>query len=174
MIQRKFLAAVLFCAVLIPSSALAQATGAAKIYSAPKEVIEKIKDEGMNRSQAMPTLGYLTDVIGARLTGSPQMKRANEWTRDTMTKWGLQNAVVEPWGEFGRGWELKRFSASIVAPEYQPFRAYPKAWSPSTPGAITGDVVYVEATDEAGLEKYRGKLKGAIVLTAPERAVSDI
>jgi hypothetical protein len=88
---------------------LAQATGAAKNYSAPKEVIEKIKDEGLNRSQAVQTLGYLTDVIGARLTGSPQMKRANEWTRDTMTKWGLQNAKLDPGDRSGAGGRLKGF-----------------------------------------------------------------
>jgi hypothetical protein len=83
----------------------------------------------------------------------------------------LQNAVVESWGEFGRGWQLNRYSASVIAPEYKPFRSFPKAWSPSTPGAITGDVVYVDATNEAGLEKYKGKLKGAIILTAPEREI---
>ena len=69
----------------------------------PNDPIERIKDEGMNRSQVMQTLSYLSDVIGPRLTASPNMKRANEWTRDQMTKWGLQNAHLEAWGPFGRG-----------------------------------------------------------------------
>jgi hypothetical protein len=125
----------------------------------------------MNRSQAMATMRYLTDVIGARLTNSPAQKRANVWTRDQLTKWGMKNAAVDPWGEFGRGWELKRFSVSVVAPEYIAVRAYPKAWSPSTGGAVTGDVVIVDAADEAALEKYKGKLKGAIVLMSQPRPV---
>jgi carboxypeptidase Q len=115
---------------------------------------------------------YLTDVIGPRLTNSPAQRRANRWTKEQLEKWGMKNAVVDPWGEFGRGWELKGFSASVIAPdEYMPFRAFPKAWSPSTNGTITGDVVYVDATDEAGLEKYKGKLKGAIILLSNERPV---
>ena len=129
----------------------------------------------MNRSQAMATIRYMTDVIGPRLTNSPGQKRANQWTKQQLEKWGLKNGTVDPWGTFGRGWELKSFDATVQAGEQTTaFRAYPKAWSPSTPGPITADVVYVDATDDAGLEKYKGKLKGAIVLTAPDRAVQDI
>ena len=162
MIRGKYVSVVLLAALLLPGFAFGQQT----------EAISKIKDEGMNRSEAMKTMRYLTDVIGARLTNSPSQRRANRWTKEQFEKWGLKNAAVDPWGEFGRGWELKRFSASVItADEYMPFRAFPKAWSPSTNGAITGDVVFVDATDEAGLEKYKGKLKGAIVLTTNERPV---
>ena len=125
----------------------------------------------MNRSQVMKTLSYLTDVIGPRLTNSPNMKRANEWTRDEMTKWGMQNAHLEAWGPFGRGWSLKRFSAQVVDPQSIPLIAYPKAWSPGTNGVVTSDVVYFNAKDEAGLEQFKGKLKGAIVLMSPMREV---
>jgi hypothetical protein len=127
----------------------------------------------MNRSQVMQTLSYLSDVIGARLTGSPNMKRANNWTRDQLEKWGLQNAHVEPWGTFGRGWQLKRFSAEVVEPQAIPLIAYPKAWSPATAGPLTADVVYIDAKDEAEMRaKYAGKLKGAIVLTGPMRDIT--
>ncbi|MCA1631049.1 MAG: M20/M25/M40 family metallo-hydrolase [Acidobacteria bacterium] len=136
----------------------------------PNDPVAKIIDEGMNRSQVMQTLSYLSDVIGPRLTGSPGMKRANEWTRDQLTKWGLQNAKVEPWGTFGRGWALKRFSAEVVEPQAIPLIAYPKAWSPATTGPVVADVVYVDAKDEAEMRaKYAGKLKGAIVLTGAMR-----
>ncbi len=135
--------------------------------------ISKIRDEGMDRSEAMATMKYLSDVIGARLTNSPKQRLANKWTKEQLEKWGMKNAMIDPWGEFGRGWELKRYTASVMAgDEFVAFRAYPKAWSPSTNGAITGDVVFVDATDEAGLEKYKGKLKGAIVWMMPEREVS--
>src|SRR3989454_3260560 len=132
----------------------------------PNDPIVQIKDEGMNRSQVMDTLSYLSDVIGPRLTASPGMKRSNEWTRDQLTKWGLQNAHLEAWGPFGRGWTLKRFSAQISEPLTIPLIAYPKAWSPGTNGPLTADVVYVDAKDDADLERFKGKLKGAIVLTS--------
>jgi carboxypeptidase Q len=137
----------------------------------PNDPIERIKNEGMNRSQVMQTLSYLTDVIGPRLTNSPGMKRANEWTRDQMAKWGLQNAHLEAWGPFGRGWTLKRFSAQVVEPVAIPLIAYPKAWSPGTDGPLTADVVYFDAKDEADMQRFKGKLKGAIVLTAAIREV---
>ena len=137
--------------------------------------IERIKDEGMNRSQVMQTLSYLTDVIGPRLTGSPGMKRANEWTRDQMKSWGLENAHLESWGPFGRGWTLKSFSAEIIAPQAIPLIAYPRAWSLGTNGPLTADIVYVEAKDEAELvAKYKGQLKGKIVLSAPVREMKAL
>ena len=126
MLRRPFISVILLIALVLPTLALGQTNDA----------ITKFKDEGMTRSQALNTIRYLTDVIGARLTNSPNQRRANQWTKEQLTKWGLQNAAVDPWGEFGRGWELKRFSASVTTPtEYMSFRAYPKAWSPSTNGA---------------------------------------
>jgi len=137
----------------------------------PNDPIERIKDEGMNRSQVMQTLSYLSDVIGPRLTASPGMKRSNEWTREQLAKWGLQNAHLEAWGPFGRGWTLKRFSAQVSEPLNIPLIAYPKAWSPGTASPLTGDVVYVDAKDLADLQRFKGKLKGAIVLTGKMREV---
>ncbi|HMS44050.1 MAG TPA: hypothetical protein PKE69_27735, partial [Pyrinomonadaceae bacterium] len=166
MLKRKILSAFVLCAFLFSSSAFAQT---AKIYEAPKEVIDKIKDEGMNRSQVMNTLSYLTDVIGGRLTNSPSMKRANEWTRDTMAKWGMQNASLVSWGPFGRGWSLKRFSAQVSSPQTFPLIAYPKAWSPGLKQVTTADVVYLDAETDADFEKYKGQLKGKIVLVSGMR-----
>jgi carboxypeptidase Q len=169
MFQRKNIVLIIFAALLTPGMALGQT-------AAPVEdPLARIKDEGMNRSQAMATIRYLTDVIGPRLTNSPGQKRANQWTKQQLEKWGLKNAMVDPWGEFGRGWELKRFYALVTAGEQTTaFRAYPKAWSPSTNGPVTSDVVYYDASNDAELEKFKGKLKGAIVLMAPERKINDI
>ena len=188
MIRRSTAVALLLCSLLMQSLALAQQptaqptptpqsqpVTASSLQSAtaqdPNDPIARIKDEGMNRSQVMQTLSYLSDVIGPRLTASPNMKRANEWTRDKLTEWGLQNAHLEAWGPFGRGWSLQRFSAQVVEPQDIPLIAYPKAWSPSLNGTLTADVVYVDAKTEADLEKYRGQLKGKIVLTTPMREV---
>jgi hypothetical protein len=136
----------------------------------PNDPIARIRDEGLNRSQVMQTLSYLTDVIGARLTGSPNMKRANEWTRDQLAKWGLQNAHLESWGPFGRGWLLKEFSAQVIEPQAIPLIAYPKAWSPGT-NIPLGEVVYLDAKDQAGLERFKGQLKDKIVMAGLMRDV---
>ncbi|MBA3631941.1 MAG: M20/M25/M40 family metallo-hydrolase [Acidobacteria bacterium] len=168
MLRRKILSVFLLYAFLLPTAAFGQAAAPAP-YQAPPEIINKIKEEGSKNSQVMQTLSYLTDVIGGRLTGSPAMKRANEWTRDTMAKWGLQNAHLEAWGPFGRGWTLKNFDAQIVAPSDIPLIAYPKAWSPSTNGTITAEVVYFAPKTDADYEKYKGQLKGKIVLVSGER-----
>lgn len=168
MLRQKFVGAVLIYTILFSSFAFGQGAAPA-VYSAPQAEIDKIKDEGMNRSQVMQTLSYLTDVIGGRLTGSSDMKRANEWTRDTMAKWGMQNAKLEAWGPFGRGWRLKSFKAEMIAPQVAPLIAYPKAWSPSTKGAVTSEIVYLEAKDESELANYQGKLAGKIVLISKLR-----
>ncbi len=166
MFRAKNTTVILFVALLMPTFAFGQTAAPAMDAAA------KFRDEGMNRSQAMATMRYLTDVIGARLTNSPAQRRSNKWTKEQLEKWGMKNAAVDPWGEFGRGWELKRFAASVQTPEeFVTFRAYPKAWSPSTAGAITSDVVVVDAKNEEELAKYKGKLKGAIVFIAQETPV---
>lgn len=130
-----------------------------------------IREEGFNSSQVMDTLTYLTEVIGPRLTASPNHKRANEWTRDKLASWGLVNAHLEAFGPFGKGWSLERFSAQVVEPQSIPLLAWPKAWSPGLAQPIVAEVVYLNATNMAGLECYKGKLKGAIVLTSPVRDI---
>jgi hypothetical protein len=180
MIRRRILSAVLLYTFLLSSVAFGQQTAPA-VYTAPKETIDKIREEGLGKnSQVMQTLSYLTDVIGGRLTNSPNMKRANEWTRDKMKEWGMQNAKLESWGPFGRGWSLKGFTAQVNTPQLIPVIAYPKAWSPSTKGAVTGEVALFEAKTDADFEKYRGKLKGKIVfvsgirpLKAEDKALSS-
>ncbi len=144
----------------------------AKAAPPPTEPIDRIKDEGMNRSQVMAIAEQITEINGPRLTGSPGMKRANEWTRDKMKEIGLENAALESWGEFGRGWSLKKFSAQVVEPECIPLIAFPKAWSPGTDGPITGEVVLVDIADEKDFDKYKGKLKGAIVLAGRTRELA--
>jgi hypothetical protein len=145
-------------------------TNGSRVVTDPNDPIARIRDEGLKRSQVMETLSYLTDVIGPRLTGSPNMKRANEWTKDQLTRWGLKNAHLEAWGPFGRGWALKSFSAEVVEPQGIPLIAYPKAWSPGAKIPKT-EVVYIDAKSEADLARFKGTLRGKIVLTGPIRTV---
>lgn len=197
MLRRKTAGVLLLLALLLPPATFAQMTAPAKaVYTAPKADIDKIKDEGMNRSQVMQTLSYLTNVIGARLTGGPNLKHANEWTRDTMTKWGMVNGNLEAWGPFGRGWTLSHFSAQVSSPYSFPVIAYPKAWSPglavpidapadpkakkgktmvgpatAISSVVTADVVYFDAKTEADWTKYKGQLKGKIVMMSDIREI---
>src|SRR5262252_923157 len=129
----------------------------------------EMRNEGFRNSKVMEIEEQLTDVIGPRLTGSPNLKRANEWTRDKFTEWGLTNAHLEAWGPFGRGWSLKRFSAQVVEPQAIPLIGCPNAWSPGFDQPLVAEVVYFDARTNADLEKFKGKLKGAIVLSGSKR-----
>ena len=176
MTRRKAAAALLLFALLAPDAPAlrAQPSPAATPAQTPAptptpDVIERIKEEGTKRSEVMRTLAHLTEVIGPRLTGSPALRRANEWTRDRLTQWGLANAHLEPWGPFGRGWTLKRFSAEAVEPLAFPLLAYPRAWSPGLDAPLTADLVVVEAKNEEELQKYKGQLRGKMVLAGAER-----
>ena len=138
------------------------------------EFITRLRDEGFNHSQVMDIVGHLTDDIGPRLTGSPNMKKANEWTRDQLAQWGLTNAHLEPWGTFGRGWAYQLCEVRMTSPDIMQFLALPEAWTPGTNGPIRGEVVPVVASSSADLEKYRGKLAGKIVLFGEARVPEPI
>lgn len=128
-------------------------------------MVSRIKKEGFENSQVMNILGMLTDVHGPRLTNSPGYKSAANYAKAELEKWGLQNAHFDYWDEdFGRGWYLKKFSLHATAPVYFPVIAFPKAWTPGVKGNIQAEAVYLDIQKEEDLEKYKGKLKGKIVL----------
>lgn len=126
--------------------------------------IAQIKEEGMNRSRVMEILSYLTDVYGPRLTGSPAYQRAAEWAKNKLAEWGLENAHLEAWGPFGKGWTLKKYYANVLGSQVFPLISYPKAWSPGTNGTVKGDLIYFDAKTDSAVDTYKGKLKGKFVL----------
>jgi carboxypeptidase Q len=127
-------------------------------------MVKKIREEGLNHSKVMETAFYLTDVSGPRLAGSPELKHAQEWAVNQLKSWGLVNAAREPWGKFGKGWEVKKNYAAITTPYYHAIIAIPKAWTPGTNGEIKSEVVLVKADTLPDLDKYKGNLKGKIVI----------
>lgn len=130
-------------------------------------ILRKIKSEGLDRSQVMDIIGYLTDVHGPRLTNSPGYKKAADYAKSKLESFGLSNVHFDTWDEdFGRGWFLKKFSLQNLDPVYFPVTAYPKAWSPGIKGAVKADAVFLDVKNEADLAKYKGLLKGKIVLFA--------
>ncbi|HYK76603.1 MAG TPA: M20/M25/M40 family metallo-hydrolase [Daejeonella sp.] len=129
-----------------------------------QEAIQKIRNEGLNNSKVMQTAFYLTDVAGPRLSNSPGLKRAEEWAVNTLKSYGLQNVKLEPWGKFGKGWEVEKNYAAMTAPYYHSIIASPKAWTPGTNGPIKAEVVVVKVDTITDLDKYKGKLKGKVVM----------
>ena len=148
---------------LLPAIALCLAS----THSLAQNETEKIKQEGLKNSRVMNIAFHLTDESGPRLTNSPGFLRAANWAKDELTRMGLVNATLEPWGDFGKGWEQTRCYVAMTAPYYVPMIAIPRAWTGSTPGKkmINSDVILIKAKDSAELyQKYAGTLKGKIVM----------
>lgn len=131
-----------------------------------REIIAKIRDEGLNRSRVYETFTHFTEVVGPRLTGTPALKSAAEYSRDLLKNWGLSDPRLEAW-EFGRGWTLRSQTIEMIEPRYMPLIGYAEAWSASTKGEITTPPVFLGNKTQAEIEKMKGKLTGAIVMSQP-------
>ncbi len=129
--------------------------------------VHRIKSEAFENSQVMDHMFYLTDVNGPRLTGSPGYEKAANWVVKKMKDMGTENAHLEKWGPFGKGWTFDRFSMHMLEPSYTPIAGFPLAWSAATQGVFTGEpiaaVLSATSTDEERA-KFKGKLKGKMVL----------
>src|ERR1700688_3966201 len=135
------------------------------------ETMSRIRYEGFRDSKVMELASGLMDSIGERLTGSPNMKRANEWTRDQLTAMGLVNSHLEAWGPFGRGWANQYVNARMTSPDIVPLIVYSKAWTPGTNGVVTGKCVRVVIEDQKDFDKYRGRLAGMILIMGSDADV---
>src|SRR5687768_12177508 len=133
-------------------------------------MVAKIREEGMQRSQAMEHVIWLSDIYGPRLTGSPTSRQAADWTMTKLRSWGLANVHLEHF-PFGKGWSLEHFSAVMTAPQVQPIIALPKSWTRGTTGPVSAEVVLAQIRTEEDMARWRGKLRGKIILTQPARVV---
>jgi hypothetical protein len=138
------------------------------------ETTGRIRYEGFRNSKVMEFATGLMDSIGERLTGSPNMKRANEWTRDQLTAMGLSNAHLEPWGPFGRGWANQYVNVRMTSPDIVTLLAYAKAWTPGTNGVVQGKCIRATIDDKKDFDKYKGKLAGMIVILGADAEVKPI
>ncbi len=136
------------------------------------DAINRIRDEGFNRSEVMGTLRTLTDELGPRLTGSPRGQAASRWTKARLAEWSLEEARLEAWGPFGRGWSFSRAAVHMILPRETPLMALPKAWTPGTKKPVRGPVMKVEIESPEELEEYTGKLEGKILLIAEDRQLA--
>jgi carboxypeptidase Q len=161
----------LVCALVLVLSFVPAALSQEKV---DLETISRIRYEGFRDSKVMELASGLMDAIGERLTGSPNMKRANEWTRDQLTAMGLSNAHLESWGPFGRGWANQYVNARMTSPDVVPLLVYAKAWTPGTNGVVSGKCVRANIEEKKDFDKYRGKLAGMVVILGPEAEVKTI
>ena len=160
----KLTAAVLASTFLLPATL---------ITSEPVDLdaVTRIRAEGLRNSKVMEIASGLMDGVGPRLTGSPKMKEANEWTRRKLEELGLSNAHLESWGPFGRGWSYEKASVRMVKPDSAQLLAIPEAWTPSTPGPVSGSALYLKAASKEDLDQFKGKLAGKIVFFGELREI---
>jgi hypothetical protein len=135
--------------------------------------INRIKSEAFQNSKVMDHMFYLTDVNGHRLTGSPGYLRSAEWAKKRLEEYGIK-ARLEKWGPFGRGWDYTKFEAHMIEPVYSPLIGFPLAWTSGTNGKITGEPMMAVLRSDADLEKFKGQLKGKIILSQPARDLAMI
>ncbi len=135
------------------------------------DMVAKIREEGFQRSQVMDIAGYMTDVLGARLTLSEDMKRAQAWAESRMKELGLVNVAIEPFMDYGVAWDNEYFTLHLLEPDYQPMMGFPLAHTPGTDGKIVCPAVLADVRTKQDLEKYRGRLRGTAVLATPPVAI---
>ena len=136
-------------------------------------MVARIREEGLQHSKVMEYESYIVDVLGARLTLSRDMQRAQVWALDEMKKMGLSQVNSEAYMDYGVTWDNEYVSAHMVAPDYMPLNAYPVAYTSSTLGKINADAIVVDLQSKEDFEIYRGKLKGkAVLISSP--AVIDL
>jgi hypothetical protein len=151
-------------AVFVPMAISLDARPATAQEPIDAAMVTRIKAEGLERSGIPELWHMMTDVLGARLTGSPAHHRAAEWARGRFTQWGLTGARLEPF-PFPRSWTLEKLTLEMTSPRYMPLIGYPDAWMPSTAGVLTGRAVYVGDKTAEEIEALGEGLRGAIVLT---------
>jgi hypothetical protein len=135
---------------------------------------QSIRDEAIRHTHVMEYASALMDGIGPRLTGSPNLRRANEWTRDQFTAMGCANAHLEDWGEFGMGWQQLNTWMRMTSPDTAIFIVQAAPWSPATKGPVTASAVWADIKDEKDFDKYKGKLAGKIVFLGDMRDVKPV
>jgi hypothetical protein len=127
-------------------------------------MVAKIREEGLQRSKVMEFESYIVDVLGARLTLSRDMQRAQGWALEEMKKMGLTGVIAEPYMDYGATWDNEYTSAHMIEPDYMPLNAYPVAHTAGTEGKVTAEAVVADLQTREDLETYRGKLAGKAVL----------
>ena len=162
--QLAFITLFAFVAVVTPT---------AQQETIDRAMVARIRAEATERSKVLEVFNYITNVTGARPTGSKAHKQAADYVRGKLADFGLTNSRLEAF-PFGRGWDLQKFSLEMTGPRYFPMTGYPLAWTPSTKGVLTGAPIFVADKTAAEIEAMGDKIRGAIVLASPIQTVFDL
>jgi carboxypeptidase Q len=164
---RSFLPRFLVLALLFAYASPALAQAPTEADKARLALDQRILDDAKKGSQLLTNLTYLSDIIGPRLTGSSNLKRASEWGAAKMKEYGLDNVKLEAW-TIPEGWKRGHAHARLLDPDNgRTISIASMGWSPGTGGKVECDVVIIKAETIAELDQYKGKLKGAVVLSGP-------
>ena len=155
--MKKVLLFLVMLIIVIPYYAMSQ-------ENVDQTMMQKIREEGLKNSKVMEIAFNLTDKSGNRLTNSEGYMRAANYAKEALAGWGMQNAMIDPWGEFGKGWDLEKMYLAMTAPYYKPLLAWPKTWTAGTKGLKKGGLLVVALKDSASLEALRGQLKGKLII----------
>lgn len=136
------------------------------------EMVARIREEGLQHSQVMEYESYIADVLGARLTLSEDMKRAQTWALSEMKRLGLANVAAEPFMDFGAAWDNEFVSVHMLEPDYSPMVAYPIAHTPGTNGVQVAEAVIVDIQSKQDLDEWRGKLRGKVAMVTPPATIN--
>lgn len=153
----KYLKVLILSFLFVPAIVIAQSE------NVDQTIMTKIRKEGLENSKIMDIAFHLTDASGPRLTGSPGFMKAANYAKDQLSQWGL-NSMIDPWGDFGKSWELQKSYIAITAPWYRSLLAYPKTWTGGTNGVKNAEVLLITAKDSADLDAWRGKLASKILI----------
>jgi hypothetical protein len=154
--MKKFISIGVIALLAIPMINFAQEVDAS--------MMQKIREEGLQHSKVMDIAFNLTDKNGSRLANSEGYLRAANYAKGTLTEWGINDARLDAWGEFGKGWELEKMYLAITAPYYKPLLAWPKTWTEGTKGFKKANIIVVDTKDSATIENYRGQLNGKLII----------
>jgi hypothetical protein len=189
-------ALVLAAGLVMPGASFAQKSSAAQVarikpetmgihqggYYGPQpgsesidlNMYQRIRTEAAAHGKALEYASVLCDDIGPRLTGSPNLKRANDWTRETLAKIGLANGHLEDWGEFGMGWYQINTWGRIVTPDPEPIWMEAAPWSAATNGPVSGEIVYAPLADAGQLDTLKRTLKEKVLLLGAVRPMPEL
>ena len=162
---------------VLPLGALTQVTSpqenAGGEVAVDWDVVAQIREEGLQRSQIANTLSYMADVLGARLTNSIAMDKAQRWAVEEMKRIGLNGINREPFMEYGVSWDNEYVSIHLLEPDYQPMVGYPIAHTPGTNGKQELQAIIADVRTRQDLETLEGKIRGVAVLSTPP-AIIDL
>ena len=137
-------------------------------------IVNKIKEDSDNNSQAYKILDHMTSVFGPRLSGTKNYMDAAIWAKEKLESWGIENVHFDSYSDDFRTWSMKSYSIELLKPRYMQINGLPYAWVRKTRGKIKGVPILIDHNNLTELTKYSGRLRGKIILNPTVRNRDDV